>query len=50
MMRKEEKQEILIGNITIHQSIHLRKFAIAQVHLLIENIRGGIGWTSYGDK
>jgi hypothetical protein len=46
-MVKEEKQEVLIGNITTHQSIHLGKCVVAQVHLLSESIRGGPGWTSY---
>jgi hypothetical protein len=50
MMRKEEEQEVLIGIITTHQSIHLGKCIIAQVHLLSRSIREGLGWMSYMEK
>jgi hypothetical protein len=49
MMRKEKK-EVLIGIITTQQNIHLGKRAVAQVHILSENIREGLGWTSYRGK
>jgi hypothetical protein len=38
-MEKEEKQEVLIGNIATHQSIHLGERVVAQVHLMSESIR-----------
>jgi hypothetical protein len=47
---KRREARVLIGNITIHQSIHLGKCAVAQVHLLIESIREGLGWMSYREK
>jgi hypothetical protein len=50
MMRNKEKQEVLIGITLTHQTIHLGKRAIAQVHILLEIIRGGLGWTSYREK
>jgi hypothetical protein len=43
MMRKGEKKEVLV-------SILSRKSAVAQVHLLSENIGEGLGWTSYRGK
>jgi hypothetical protein len=49
-MVKEEKQEVLIGNIITHQSIHLGKCAVAQFHLLSESIREGLGWMIYREK
>jgi hypothetical protein len=50
MMRKEEKQEMLVGNDLNLQSILSGKHAVAQVHLLSESIGEGLGWTSYMGK
>jgi hypothetical protein len=50
LMMREEKQEVLTSITITHQSIHLGKHAVAQVHLLLERIRERLGWTSYKDK
>jgi hypothetical protein len=50
MMRKEEKQEVMIGINFTHQNILLGKRVVVQVHLLSESIREGLEWTSYKEN
>jgi hypothetical protein len=50
MMRKQEKQYVMMGINITHQIINLGNHIVSQVHILPEKIREGLGWMSYREK